>query len=62
MIRPRGIPPTPRAISRPIEPEGMTSMSTFGASPSFMMAPSPNFVWIDFIVSSIDEPVSLWCC
>ncbi len=38
---PRGIPPTPRAISKESEPVGMASTSRCWASPSRMMAPSP---------------------
>src|SRR5207249_10641392 len=43
MIRPRGTPPTPSAMSRPIEPVETTSTGTRAlSSPSFMMAPFPN--------------------
>src|SRR3989344_2676410 len=43
----------PSAQSRPTEPEGMTSTSTFGASPSFMMDSSPNFVCISRMAASM---------
>ena len=43
MIRPRGMPPTPRAISRSMQPVGMAEMFRLAElSPSFMMAPLPN--------------------
>src|SRR5512139_1209372 len=43
MIRPRGYPPTPSAISRPSEPVGTVATSSWSDSPSFkrMMAPLP---------------------
>jgi hypothetical protein len=52
IILPLGIPPTPRAISRPSDPVGTTFTFTLGVSPNFMIAPSPNFVWILFKVFS----------
>ena len=43
MIRPRGMPPTPSAMSSASEPDGMTVMpAPIGCSPSFMTAPLPN--------------------
>ena len=60
MILLRGIPPTPSAISSPIDPVGIVFISTFGESPNFIMDPSPNFACIAFIVSSsIDTPTVL---
>src|SRR3989344_455681 len=52
MILPRGTPPTPSAASSDTEPVGMTSTSTRRASPSFMIAPSPNFSRISLTVDS----------
>src|SRR3954453_2541036 len=42
MTRPRGRPPMPRAMSRAIEPVGMTFMATSGLSPRRMTEPLPN--------------------
>ena len=42
MIRPRGMPPTPRARSSAIEPVGIVSSTSFSREPSFMIAPRPN--------------------
>src|SRR3989344_5803537 len=58
-ILPRGNPPIPSAISRPREPVGIASMPVFGRSPSFIIASSPNFVWICLSVSSMPVFVSL---
>src|SRR3989344_151957 len=52
MILPRGIPPTPRAISSPMDPVGMTLISTLGESPNFIIDPSPNLVWMALRVFS----------
>ncbi len=35
------VAPTPKALLRLIEPEGITSTSTIESSPSFMIAPLP---------------------
>jgi hypothetical protein len=44
MTRPRGTPPTPSAASSRIEPVGMASTWTRAeSSPSFMIAPLPNW-------------------
>src|SRR3712207_3208792 len=42
MTRPRGRPPMPSAMSREIEPVGMTFMATSGLSPRRMTEPLPN--------------------
>src|SRR3954463_15922206 len=42
MTRPRGRPPMPSAMSRAIEPVGMTFMTTSGLSPRRMTEPLPN--------------------
>ncbi len=42
MIRPRGMPPTPSAMSSANEPEGIVSTFCRGASPKRISAPSPN--------------------
>src|SRR3712207_2479571 len=42
MTRPRGRPPMPSAMSRAIEPVGMTLMAWAGLSPSRMTEPLPN--------------------
>src|SRR5258708_9214533 len=43
VTRPRGMPPTPRAISSAMEPVGMISTAMrCWASPSFMIEPLPN--------------------
>ena len=43
MMRPRGMPPTPRAMSRASEPVGTNCMSSLtGWSPSRMTLPLPN--------------------
>jgi hypothetical protein len=42
-MRPLGTPPMPNAMSSPMEPVGMDSMSGGGFSPNLMMAPLPNF-------------------
>jgi hypothetical protein len=43
MMRPRGKPPMPRAISSPSEPVEMTSESVAGSrAPSFMIDPLPK--------------------
>ena len=47
VIRPRGMPPTPRARSRAIEPVGMKSTYCRSAEPSFMIDPRPNCFSID---------------
>ena len=53
MMRPRGMPPTPSAMSRASEPVGMTVMpAPIGCSPSFMTAPLPNCFSICWSVTS----------
>src|SRR5215218_4700247 len=42
MTRPRGRPPMPSAMSRAMEPVGMTLMAWAGLSPSRMTEPLPN--------------------
>src|SRR5215472_2958461 len=43
MIRPRGKPPMPSAMSRPSEPVGITSVSAAASrEPSFIIEPLPN--------------------
>src|SRR3712207_2336800 len=42
MTRPRGRPPMPRAMSRAIEPVGMTLIACAALSPSRMTEPLPN--------------------
>ena len=43
ITRPFGYPPTPNALSSPIEPEGITATSSTTLSPSFMTLPLPKF-------------------
>ena len=43
ITRPFGYPPTPNALSNPIEPEGITATSSTTLSPSFMTLPLPKF-------------------
>src|SRR5262245_16475778 len=51
--RPRGMPPTPSAMSSASEPVGMTEMpAPIGCSPSFMTAPLPNCFSICVSVTS----------
>ncbi len=57
-MRPRGRPPTPRAMSRENEPVGIEATSTLWVSPSVIMAPSPNLVRI-LARSSLMSPGSL---
>ena len=43
ITRPRGMPPTPRAASKEIDPVEMTEIGTTASLlPSFMMEPLPN--------------------
>src|SRR5262245_47939859 len=59
-MRPRGRPPTPSAMSRAIEPEGMVSTAIRAlSSPSFMIAPLPNCFSICCKASSSALPFSL---
>ena len=44
MMRPRGTPPTPSAISRLKLPVGIDSTCILVASPNFITAPSPYFL------------------
>ena len=42
MMRPRGMPPTPRATSTPMDPEGIELMAANSFAPSRMIEPLPN--------------------
>ncbi len=53
MMRPARVTADAERQSSPMEPEGMTSTSTFGESPSFMMASSPNLVLMSRMAASI---------
>src|SRR3954468_7099727 len=55
--RPRGRPPTPRAMSRAIEPVGMTFMATSGLSPRRMTEPLPNClsIWARAMSSALSR-------
>src|SRR3954453_21324781 len=57
MTRPRGRPPMPRAMSRAIEPVGMTFMATSGLSPSRMTEPLPNClsIWARAMSSALSR-------
>src|SRR5665811_1521792 len=64
VTRPRGMPPTPSARSRAIEPVGMKSTCCRSAEPSFMIDPRPNCFSIAriaastaFVRSAADAPV-----
>ncbi len=53
MMRPLGMPPTPRAMSRLRLPVGMDSTLSRVASPSFMIAPSPKRLFkLDRVVAN----------
>src|SRR5664280_3683959 len=52
VTRPRGIPPTPSARSRAIDPVGMKSTCCRSAEPSFMIDPRPNCFSIERIAAS----------
>ena len=54
MMRPRGTPPTPSAISRPKLPVEMASTCMAVLSPSFMTAPLPNCfsIWASAVASA----------
>src|SRR3954468_7000425 len=52
VIRPRGMPPTPRARSRAMEPVGMKSTCCRWAEPSFMIEPDPNCFSMERIAAS----------
>src|SRR6478735_5855196 len=52
VIRPRGIPPTPSARSRAIEPVGIESTCCFSDVPSFMIEPRPNCFSIERMAAS----------
>ena len=58
VIRPRGIPPTPRARSSAIEPVGTESTDCRSADPSFMIEPRPNCFSIARIAASTARPRS----
>src|SRR6266511_3885042 len=58
VIRPRGIPPTPRARSSAIDPVGIESTDCRSADPSFMIEPRPNCFSIDRIAASTARPRS----
>src|SRR5215203_3417270 len=52
VIRPRGMPPTPIARSRAIDPVGIESTDCRSDVPSFMMEPRPNCFSIDRMAAS----------
>src|SRR6266511_1697509 len=58
VIRPRGMPPTPRARSSAIDPVGIESTDCRSADPSFMIEPRPNCFSIDRIAASTARPRS----
>ena len=58
VIRPRGMPPTPRARSSAIEPVGIESTYCRSAEPSFMIDPRPNCFSIARIAASTARPRS----
>jgi hypothetical protein len=58
VMRPRGTPPMPSAMSSAIEPVGMDSMCSAEASPRRMIAPWPNCFSIWPSASSSAEPFS----
>src|SRR3954452_533068 len=58
VIRPRGMPPTPSARSRAIEPVGIESTACRSADPSFMIDPRPNCFSIARIAASTARPRS----
>ncbi len=60
VIRPRGMPPTPSARSRAIEPVGMKSTCCRAVAPSFMIEPVPNCFSIERIAASTALPRSAW--
>ena len=60
VIRPRGMPPTPRARSSAIEPVGITSIAWMAAEPSFMIEPVPNCFSIARIAADTALPRSAW--
>src|SRR3990172_8629282 len=68
VTRPRGMPPTPRAMSRDIDPVGIASTAMLDDSPNRMMEPSPHRFVISsracsracFFSSAIDGPMCVW--
>src|SRR6476661_7896744 len=60
VILPLGMPRTPRARSRAIEPVGMKSTCCRAVAPSFMIEPVPNCFSIDRIAASTALPRSAW--
>src|SRR5262245_60804531 len=58
VIRPRGMPPTPSARSRAMEPVGMDSTCWRSCEPSFMIEPRPNCFSIARIAASTALPRS----
>src|SRR6266536_1531301 len=58
VIRPRGMPPTPRARSSAMDPVGIESTDCRSAEPSFMIEPRPNCFSIDRIAASTARPRS----
>src|SRR4051812_46207278 len=54
--RPRGRPPMPRAMSRAIEPVGITSIGARTSSPSRMTEPLPN--WRSMLASAVSRALS----
>src|SRR5450759_433091 len=58
MMRPRGMPPTPRAMSRASDPVGTNCMSSLtGWSPRRMTLPLPN--WRSICVTAASRALSL---
>src|SRR4051812_15128235 len=58
VMRPRGMPPTPRARSRAIDPVGIESTDCRSAEPSFMIEPRPNCFSMARIAASTARPRS----
>ena len=60
MIRPRGTPPTPSAMSKPRDPVDIDSILMLApSSPSRIIEPSPKLLVIDAIAASkSDERLS----
>jgi hypothetical protein len=59
MMRPRGKPPMPSAVSSAREPVGMTSTCATSWPPRRMIAPAPNCFWMTRIASSMALPRAL---
>src|SRR6476619_1191535 len=52
VMRPRGMPPTPMARSRAIDPVGIASTCCLSDVPSFMIEPRPNCFSMDRLAAS----------